>query len=335
VLGNALGTLQASVGQLVEGGVGDLCMFDPQAAWTVQADALRSQGKHTPFSGYELPGQRACHAGRRASGVRARLTRAPLLCGTPAGVVREAVQHEVARLLAPAARAGPHSQGPVVAVRFPALSPDQQHARVQAWSMQLLARAGVSLRILGTPPVNGPVMLVANHISWLDIPVMHAARHCRFVSKSDVQAWPLIGTLATAAGTLYIERNSRRDALRMVRSMHEALERGEVLAVFPEGTTGDGRAMLPFHANLLQAAVAADAPVQPVGLRFADKATGMTSFAPSYIGDETLVGSIWRTLRAPAIEAVVHYGVPEQAQGRDRRAWTQHLHDTVDRLRQT
>ena len=115
----------------------------------------------------------------------------------------------------------------IVAVRFPALSPDQQHARVQAWSMQLLARAGVSLRILGTPPVNGPVMLVANHISWLDIPVMHAARHCRFVAKSDVQAWPLVGTLATAAGTLYIERNSRRDALRMVRSMHEALERGD------------------------------------------------------------------------------------------------------------
>ena len=109
----------------------------------------------------------------------------------------------------------------------------------------------------------------------------------------------------------------------MVRAMHEALERGEVLAVFPEGTTGDGRAMLPFHANLLQAAVAADAFVQPVGLRFADKASGMASFAPSYIGDETLVGSIWRTLRAPAIEG-----------GRDRRVWTQHLHDRVDRLRQ-
>ena len=221
----------------------------------------------------------------------------------------------------------------IVALRFPALPPDQQHAHVQVWSMQLLAHAGISLRIVGRPPVTGPVMLVANHISWLDIPVMHAARHCRFVSKSDVQGWPLIGTLATAAGTLYIERSSRRDALRMVRTMQEALERGEVLAVFPEGTTGDGREMLPFHANLLQAAVAAQAPVQPVGLRFADKATGATSFAPSYIGDETLLGSIWRTLSAPPIEAVVHYGVPEQAGERDRRVWTQHLHDTVDRLR--
>lgn len=223
----------------------------------------------------------------------------------------------------------------IVALRFPALSEDRQHAHVQAWSLQLLQHAGITLRIVGQPPVAGPVMLVANHLSWLDIPVMHAGRHCRFVSKSDVQGWPLIGTLATAAGTLYIERTSRRDALRMVKTMEESLARGEVLAVFPEGTTGDGRAMLPFHANLIQAAVAAQAPVQPVGLRFADKATGATSFAPSYIGDETLVGSIWRTLSAPPIEAVVHYGAIQQAEGRDRRAWTQHLHDTVDSLRRT
>ena len=221
----------------------------------------------------------------------------------------------------------------IVALRFPALAPDQQHARVQIWSLELLACAGIRLRIMGQPPLGGPVMLVANHLSWLDIPVMHAARHCRFVSKSDVQGWPLIGTLATAAGTLYIERSSRRDALRMVRSMQEALERGEVLAVFPEGTTGDGRAMLPFHANLIQAAVAAQSPVQPVGLRFADRATGATSFAPSYIGDETLVGSIWRTLCAPPIEAVVQYGPAELPAGRDRRAWAEHLHTTVDQLR--
>ena len=221
----------------------------------------------------------------------------------------------------------------IVTLRFPALSPDQQHVRVQVWSLQLLARLGISLRIQGQPPITGPAMLVANHISWLDIPVMRAARHCRFVSKSDVQGCPLIGTLATAAGTLYIERSSRRDALRMVRSMQEALERGEVLAVFPEGTTGDGREMLPFHANLVQAAVAANAPVQPVGLRFVDKKTGVTSFAPSYIGDETLLGSIWRTLSAPAIEAVVHYGDPQLPAGRDRWVFTQDLHATVDRLR--
>ncbi|MES2609488.1 MAG: lysophospholipid acyltransferase family protein [Pseudomonadota bacterium] len=223
----------------------------------------------------------------------------------------------------------------IVVLRFPRLSPDQQHARVQAWSMELLAKIGISLHLQGQPPVSGPVMLVANHISWLDIPVMHAARHCRFVSKSDVKAWPLIGALATAAGTLYIERASRRDALRMVGAMQESLERGEVLAVFPEGTTGDGREILPFHANLLQAAVAANAPVQPVGLRFVDRTTGELSFAPSYIGDETLVGSIWRTLSAPAIEAVVHYGEPELHAGRDRRVFTQDLQGVVERLRRS
>lgn len=222
----------------------------------------------------------------------------------------------------------------IAAVRLPRLQPSQQSAQVQAWALALLGHAGITLEIRGRPPITGPVLLVSNHISWLDIPVMHAARHCRFVSKSDVQDWPLIGTLATAAGTLYIERSSRRDALRMVHLMRDALHANEVLAVFPEGTTGDGRDLLAFHANLLQAAVSANAPVQPVGLRFADRASGETSYAPSYIGDETLVGSIWRTLCAPSIVAVVHYGEPELAEGRDRRAWNAHLRHTVDGLRQ-
>jgi 1-acyl-sn-glycerol-3-phosphate acyltransferase len=221
-----------------------------------------------------------------------------------------------------------------VTVRFPAMTAEQQQLRVQVWSLQLLALAGVSLRVQGTPAAAGPVMLVANHLSWLDIPVMHAARYCRFVSKSDVQGWPLVGALATAAGTLYIERSSRRDAARVVSTLQTALAQGEVLAVFPEGTTGDGRSMLPFHANLLQAPIAANAPVQPVGLRFADKVTGTTSFAPSYAGDETLLGSIWRTLSAPPLEAVVHFGPLQWPEGRDRRAWAQHLHGVVQGLRE-
>lgn len=222
----------------------------------------------------------------------------------------------------------------LAAARLPRLTPEQQNSRIQTWAVDMLGHIGITLEVRGRPPVNGPVLLVSNHISWLDIPVMHAARHCRFVSKSDVQAWPLIGTLATAAGTLYIERSSRRDALRMVGLMEAALRDNEVLAVFPEGTTGDGRELLPFHANLLQAAVMADAPAQPVGLRFVDRASGLTSHAPSYIGDETLIGSIWRTVCSPPITAVVHYGQPQQAEGRERRAWIAHLRQTVDGLRQ-
>jgi 1-acyl-sn-glycerol-3-phosphate acyltransferase len=222
----------------------------------------------------------------------------------------------------------------IVALRLPRLPQEQQNSRVQAWAVELLGHFGITLQVLGQPPLTGPVLLVSNHVSWLDIPVMHAARHCRFVSKSDVQDWPLIGTLATAAGTLYIERSSRRDAVRMVALMADALRDHEVVAVFPEGTTGDGCSLLPFHANLLQAAVSADAPAQPVGLRFIDQASGLTSHAPSYVGDETLMGSLWRTVCAPPMVAVVHYGQPERAQGRERRAWIQHLRTTVDGLRQ-
>jgi len=216
---------------------------------------------------------------------------------------------------------------------FPRLSPDQRDARVQVWARQMLAVLGIDLQLHGTPPAGGPVLLVANHISWLDILVMHAARHCRFVSKSELKRWPLIGTLATGAGTLYIERESRRDAMRVVHQMAASLKAGEILAVFPEGTTSDGVSLLPFHANLIQAAISAGAPVQPVALSFMDRRTGQTSLAPCYIGDDTLIGSIWRTLTTPGIVAVVRYGQPQQAQGRDRRAWAVDLREAVKGLR--
>ena len=204
--------------------------------------------------------------------------------------------------------------------QFPRLTPGQRHARVQAWALEMLARLAVRPVVSGTPPTAGPVLLTANHVSWLDILVLHGAGHCRFVSKADVRHWPLIGTLATGAGTLYIERASRRDAMRVVHHMAQALRSGDVLAVFPEGTTGDGHGVLPFHANLLQAAISADAPVQPVMLRYVDGASGERSAAPSFVGDDTLVGSIWRTLNAQGLVAMVTFGEPQRAGGRERRA---------------
>jgi 1-acyl-sn-glycerol-3-phosphate acyltransferase len=219
-------------------------------------------------------------------------------------------------------------------VRFPQFSPEQREMRVQAWALQFLALWDIHLKVLGRPVQNGPALMVANHISWLDISVIHAARHCRFVSKSDIRDWPLLGTLATGAGTLYIERTSRKDALRMVKDMAEAMKNGDVVAVFPEGTTSDGRDLLPFHANLIQSAILAEAPVQPMSLKFIDARSGEPSFAPCYIGDDTLLGSIWRTLKAPKIIAVVHFGELQQAQGRDRRAWAHDLHQSVALLRE-
>ncbi|MGH8033985.1 MAG: lysophospholipid acyltransferase family protein [Lysobacterales bacterium] len=216
---------------------------------------------------------------------------------------------------------------------FPQLDQAGQEARVHAWAGEMLRIVGIELVVNGTPPASGPTLLVANHISWLDILVMHAARHCRFVSKSDVKGWPFVRTLAHGAGTLYIERESRRDAHRVVVQMAERLRAGDILAVFPEGTTGDGITLLPFHANLIQAAIEASVPVQPVALKFIDAATGAVSFAPSYVGDETLLGSIWRTLTAHGLKAVVTFGTPQAPQEQTRRVWAHALRKEIEHLR--
>ena len=217
----------------------------------------------------------------------------------------------------------------IILWRFPRLNSHQQADIVQAWARTMLARLAIKLVLVGTPPVRGPMLLVSNHISWLDIGVMHAARHCRFVSKADVAHWPVVGILARGAGTLFIERASRRDAMRVVHQMADALRAGEILAVFPEGTTGDGSSLLPFHGNLLQAAISAGAPVQPVSLSFMDGATGMRSFAPCYLGNDTLLGSLWRTLCVSNLMAEVRFGDPQTADGRDRRAWAVDLRAAV------
>jgi len=239
------------------------------------------------------------------------------------------------RALSRLARAALHALGGwwTITVLFPRWSEPRRQATVEAWSRHMLHILGIPLQVQGQPPVHGPVLLVANHVSWLDILVMHAARHCRFVSKSDVKQWPLIGTLATGGGTLYIEREKRRDAMRVVHHMAQSLQAGEIVAVFPEGTTGEGVTLLPFHGNLIQAAISADAPVQPVGLRYVDVASGKDSDGPLYLGEDTLLSSLWRTLAGESFVAQVRFGEVQRAEGRDRRAWAHDLREDVRRLR--
>lgn len=213
--------------------------------------------------------------------------------------------------------------------RFPQLNSQQREARVQVWAMQLLHIWGIDLEVRGRPVMQGPALLVCNHISWLDILVIHATKHCRFVSKSELRDWPMLGTLATGGGTLYIERAQRKDAMRMVKDMAQSLKNGEVLAVFPEGTTGDGVDILPFHANLIQSAIDGDAPVQPMALQFIDSQTNTLSMAARYIDDDTLLGSVWSTLNARHLKAIVNFGDLQSANGRDRRVWAHDLRNVV------
>ena len=217
--------------------------------------------------------------------------------------------------------------------RFPQLNPQQRESRVQVWASQLLRIWDIELEVRGKPVLLGPALLVCNHISWLDIVVIHATRHCRFVSKSELREWPLIGTLATGAGTLYIERENRKDAMRMVKEMASALKEGDVLAVFPEGTTGDGFDLLPFHANLIQSAIDGNAPIQALALQFVDTQTQSISMAARFVGNDTLLASIWSTLNVNGLKAVVNFGELQMAHGRNRRQWALDLHQYVMTLK--
>ncbi len=216
----------------------------------------------------------------------------------------------------------------VVLLRFPSLDEAARHARVQWWSARMLQALGVELVVHGSFRP-GAKLVVANHVSWLDIMAVHAVcPDARFVSKADVQQWPLVNRLVAAGGTLYIQRERRRDALRVVHQMAEALSAGQTVAVFPEGTTTDGHTLLPFHANLLQAAIATQTPVQPVALRYADRRDRVCA-AAAYVGQTSLAQSLW--MLAGGRGMVVHVAaLPARGSAHaDRRALADTLRDDI------
>ena len=217
----------------------------------------------------------------------------------------------------------------VIGLRFGSLDACGRQVRIQWWSGKLLRCMGIGLTVHGTPRP-GATLLVANHISWLDIAAIHAAApQARFVSKSDVKHWPLIGRLVAGAGTLFIERESKRDALRVVHRVADALRAGDMVAVFPEGTTGAGRELLPFHANLLQAAVATEAPAQPVVLRFFQP--GQTfSEAVDFTGPTTLMQSVWRIACARGLQVEVTLLAAGSTAHADRRALAAYLRERIE-----
>jgi len=194
----------------------------------------------------------------------------------------------------------------VVTLLFPGLTIDQQHQHIGRWSRQILRALGVTLRPNGEL-VACPQMLVANHVSWLDVMVLHAlCPQARFVAKSEVEHWPLIGRLVVGAQTFFVDRARPRQTGEAVEAIAAALVNGATVAVFPEGTTSDGHAVLPFRPSLLQAALAAEAAIRPVALRYADAHHRVSPSAP-YIDDDTLLLSLWRTARAERM--VVHVKV--------------------------
>jgi len=209
----------------------------------------------------------------------------------------------------------------------------ERHRLVQWWSRKTLAILGIALQHEGAAPSPAGHLLVANHVSWLDIAAVHAVLpQARFVSKSDVRHWPLVGALVEGVGTLFIERASKRDAMRVVHQAAAALQAGDCVAVFPEGTTGAGPELLPFHANLLQAAVATDAPLLPVVLRWHEPGERFST-AARFIGETTLVQSLWAIASARQLAVAVQVLPPVASAGQERRALAERVRaDIAERL---
>lgn len=200
--------------------------------------------------------------------------------------------------------------------------------RIQWWAEKFLSVLGIELKLRGQFS-QGASLLVANHVSWLDIIAIHAVHpRTRFVSKADVKHWPVIGPLVHAAGTLFIERERTRDALRVVHQMAEALGAGDSVGVFPEGTTGEGEHLLPFHANLLQAAIATDCRVQAVALRYAD-AGSRFSRATVYVGQTSLVQSLWRVACGRGLQVHVTALPALRVRHAERRALSETLQQLI------
>lgn len=218
----------------------------------------------------------------------------------------------------------------ICGVIFPFRSKPQRMRIVGLWSRRMLRALGLTLTTSGTPQT-GAVLFVANHVSWLDILAVDSVQPARFVSKADVRQWPLLGWLVACGGTLFIERERKRDALRVVHLVAEALKDGERVAVFPEGTTSTGHALLPFHANLLQAAISSQAPVQPIALRYSD-AHHAFSEAVAFVGDTTIVQSLWWVVMADELRVHVNLLPPVASVGLDRRALSDQLHSSIEAM---
>lgn len=193
------------------------------------------------------------------------------------------------------------------------------------WSALLMRLLGVELRVRGQP-MQGGGLIVANHVSWLDIPLIYACAPTRFVSKSEVQHWPVAGWLAEAAGTFYIRRG-KGGARPLLNKLVPHLQAQGLVVIFPEGTTTSGEDLLPFHPRLLCAAIESGKPVQPVALRYGCGAHGDNLAA--FIGDDDLVSHVVRLLRNRGLVAEGVFGEPIDPAGRSREELADAAHDTI------
>ncbi|WP_328851700.1 1-acyl-sn-glycerol-3-phosphate acyltransferase [Micromonospora globbae] len=236
----------------------------------------------------------------------------------PGEVPAVGVARRAGRLLA---GAGMLLLGTGLAVLLPVLPERDGQAAVRAWARGTLRAFGVRLAVRGRPP-RRRALLVANHVSWLDVLVVLAVAPARLVAKREVRSWPLVGLLAGAAGTVFVDRSRPRQLPAVVGRVADALRAGRPVAVFPEGTTwcaGDGaagcRPRRGFRPAVFQAAVDTGAPVVPLRIGYRCTASGAATTAAAFLGEETLVRSVRRVVSVRGltvhvtVAAALHPGV--------------------------
>lgn len=208
----------------------------------------------------------------------------------------------------------------LILLLFPWLS-DKARIRVERrWNSGLMAILNIRIRIRGTVPdlSERNMMLVANHVSWLDIYLLNAVKPARFVSKVEVRSWPVVGWLAIKMGTLFIDRAKRHDTARVNHEVSDVLSNGGCIAVFPEGTTSNGSLLRPFHASLLQPAVHSNSQLWPAAIRYTH-ADGSLNLAPAYVDELSFGDSLASILSQAVIYAELEFLPPIPAQGKARR----------------
>lgn len=196
------------------------------------------------------------------------------------------------------------------------------------WCRTLLATVGVRLSVTVTAAAEAGLgvggvlpegsMVVANHVSWLDIPALAAIAPYRILAKRDVASWPVIGTFATIAGTLYIDRARLRTLPRTVAELRDVLRAGRSVLVFPSGTTFCGRKPERFRPATFQSAIDAAATVRPVAIRYR-LAGDRPGTVAAYLGDDTLIASLHRVVSTRGLSVEVRLLPPITTVGADRR----------------
>ncbi|MBS0589566.1 MAG: 1-acyl-sn-glycerol-3-phosphate acyltransferase [Proteobacteria bacterium] len=181
------------------------------------------------------------------------------------------------------------------------------HWATRWWSGALIRRFGFRIRRIGEP-LPGATLFVANHVSWMDIELMHSQRMMSFVAKSEIARWPLVGWLATRAGTIYHRRGSTQSLGAVMQCVVTKLAAGDSAGVFPEGGTGPGDQVRTFHARIFQVAADAHVPIQPVALRYGRH--GKMDLSVPFAARESFFANVVRLLGGPSGEAEVHFLEP-------------------------